>query len=90
MGIQIAIQYRNLPVRYDVTIQEGKVYQLRLCSGNRDARGEYIPEKIVIRRKGKIWVSDMDNYEELIETLTREINQFDPEINESTQTQPNE
>jgi hypothetical protein len=90
MGVQIAIQYRNLPVTYDVTIQEGKVYQLRLCSGNHDANGEYIPEKIVIRRKGKIWISDMDNYDELITCLTKEIIQFDPEINESTQTMPNE
>lgn len=90
MGIQIAIQYHDSPVRYEVTIQEGNVYQLRLSSSNRDANGQYIPEKIVIRRKGMIWISDMDNYEELISLLTHEISQIDPEISKSTQTLPNE
>ena len=90
MGIQIAIQYHNLPVTYDVTIQENKVYLLRLCTQNRTANGEYIPEKMVIRRKGKIWISDMDNYEELVAHLTREIIQFDPQADDSPQTKPNE
>jgi len=79
MGIQIAIQYKQAPVTYDVTIQEDKIYHLRLNGENHCKNGDYIPEKIVIRRKGKIWISDMDNYDELISSLTNEIIQFDPE-----------
>jgi len=77
MGIQIAIQYKDKPVTYDVCIQEDKIYHLRLA-GSTVRNGEYIPEKIVIRKKGKIWISDMDNYDELIHSLTHEIIQFSP------------
>jgi hypothetical protein len=79
MGIQIAIQYHEATVRYNVTIQEDKVYHLILDGEHRSGRGEYIPQKIVIRRKGLIWVSDMDNYDELFNALTHELTQFDPE-----------
>ena len=80
MGIQIAIQYKNKPLTYDVLIQEDKIYYLRLTP--QTARnGEYIPEKIVIRKKGKIWISDMDNYDELIGSLTQELIQFNPDEN---------
>ena len=79
MGIQIAIRYRDTPVTYDVTIQEDKIYHLRLNGENHSPSGDYIPDKIVIRKKGKIWISDMDNYEELIHSLTAEIRQFDPQ-----------
>ena len=79
MGVQIAIQYRNAPVTYDVTVQEDKIYQLRLQGQNRCTNGDYIPDKIVIRKKGKIWVSDMDNYDELINSLTSELVLFYPD-----------
>jgi hypothetical protein len=82
MGIQIAIQYREAPVTYDVTIQEDKIYHLRLNGNNHCKDGAYIPDKIVIRRKGKIWISDMDNYDELINSLTNEIIQFNPDTSE--------
>ena len=82
MGIQIAIQYRDSPVTYDVAMQEDKIYHLRLNSGNRSKNGEYIPDKIVIRRKGKIWISDLDNYDELISSLTYELMQIHPEETE--------
>ncbi|HEX2607835.1 MAG TPA: hypothetical protein VHK91_10665 [Flavisolibacter sp.] len=82
MALQISIQYKGQPLTYEVTVQEDKIYQLRLTGGRNSAEGIYIPEKIIIRRKGKIWISDMDNYDELIEQLTREIIQFDPEIAE--------
>jgi hypothetical protein len=80
MGIQIAIQYRDEPVTYDVTWQEDQIYQLRLNGENHRSNGEYIPEKIIIRRKGKIWISDMDNYDELVKSLTEEIIQYDPTL----------
>lgn len=82
MGIQIAIQYKNEPVTYDVTIQEDKIYHLRLNGENHASTGEYIPDKIVIRKKGMIWISDMDNYDELINTLTQEIMLFDRQVSE--------
>jgi hypothetical protein len=79
MGIQIAIHYRNKPVTYDVTVLDDKIYQLRWNGFRQEKNDDYIPEKIVIRRKGKIWVSDMDNHEDLMSVLTEEIKRFDPE-----------
>ncbi|MGN6400329.1 MAG: hypothetical protein ACTHMD_07745 [Flavisolibacter sp.] len=80
MAFQITIQHHNTSLIYDVTIQENNVYQLRLNSKGDTTDEEYIPEKIIIRRKGKIWISDMDNYDELLSSLTNEIIQFDSKI----------
>ncbi|HVK98153.1 MAG TPA: hypothetical protein VM368_10050, partial [Flavisolibacter sp.] len=63
-------------VVYDVVMQEDNIYQLRLHNSQNSFDSEYIPEKIVIRKKGKIWISDMDNYDELINALTGEISTF--------------
>jgi hypothetical protein len=79
MAFQLNIEYRNRPVSYDVTAQEESVYLLRLISNGMDKNGDYIPEKIVIRKKGKIWISDMDNNSELANSLIKEIIQFEPE-----------
>ena len=70
----------NLPVSYQVVMQEDNVYHLRL-SENQDNHidGNYLPEKIVIRKKGMIWISDLDGYEELVDALTREIATFNSE-----------
>lgn len=51
MAFQIIIQYHKTSLIYDVTIQENNVYQLRLHSKGDTTDEEYIPEKIVIRRK---------------------------------------
>lgn len=78
MALQILVNFQNEPVTYDVVMQEDNVYHLRL-NGDRNActhNGRYIPGKILIRKKGKIWISDMDNYNDLIEALTREISTF--------------
>ena len=78
MALQINVDYRNQPVSYHVIRQEEHIYHLRLngSSYTNTKENEYIPEKIVIRKKGKIWISDMDNYDELIHALTEEIEQF--------------
>ena len=76
MAIQLTIQYRSKPLTFDVTTQDNSVYLLRLQSKGEASNNEYIPEKIVIRRKRKTWISDMDNYDELINALTNEIIQF--------------
>lgn len=76
MGLQIIIQHNGSPVVYNVTTQENEVYHLRLFESN-DPK-EYIPEKIMIRRKGKIWISDNDNTSELIGALTEELRSFSP------------
>ena len=70
------VQYKDLPVIYDVTRQEDDVYQLRLNDG-RDNRGDsYIPQKMIIRKKGMIWISDLEDHQELVSSLTAEITQF--------------
>ena len=80
MAFQILVHYRNNPVTYNVSRQEDNVYHLRLQDNGEQCvtlnNDDYIPQKIVIRKKGKIWISDMDNYDELIEKLTSEITSF--------------
>jgi hypothetical protein len=76
MAFQILIQYHNAPVTYNVTIQEEDVYHFRLNEGQAKSGEAYIPEKLVIRKKGKIWVSDLEDYGELVTSLTKEIKNF--------------
>ena len=73
MALQIQVQYRDNPVVYSVHRQAEHVFHLRLQEADPPAGGEYIPQKIVIRRKGKIWISDQDNYDELVNSLTKEL-----------------
>ncbi|GAA4332726.1 hypothetical protein [Flaviaesturariibacter amylovorans] len=75
MGLQIVIDYNQQPVTYDVTAQEQDIY--RLCLSDATPRGaHYIPSKINIRRKGKVWVSDLENYNELVNALLVELTRF--------------
>lgn len=76
MGLLIAILYKDQHVTYAVTAQEDEVYHLRLAQ-KQDADCEnYLPQKMVIRRKGKIWISDLEDYTELVNKLTAEIINF--------------
>ena len=75
MGLQIVVHYRNAPVTYNVTQQESDVFHLKLNDGQ-NSHEEYVPEKVIIRKKGKIWVSDLEDYHELVDALTTEINRF--------------
>ena len=76
MALKIMVQYKDVSVVYDVTEQETNVYQLKL-QGDAVPDGEnFIPQKLVIRKKGKIWISDAENYPELVHSLTTEITQF--------------
>lgn len=72
MPLQLSIDYQNTHVVYDVITQEDQVYQLHLI-GNNHPNGEYLPQKIILRKKGNIWVSDMDNNSELFKALTAEV-----------------
>ena len=81
MAIQIVVRYQDNPLTYEVTTQENEIYHLRLNENDRKAGEEYVPEKIVIRRKGKIWVSDTETYRELVQKLTKEITKFSSEYN---------
>ena len=76
MALKIMVQYKELPVIYDVTIQEDDVYQLRLHDQKDNSGDGYVPEKMVIRKKGKIWISDLEDHRELVDSLTAEITQF--------------
>ncbi|TCJ12057.1 hypothetical protein EPD60_15995 [Flaviaesturariibacter flavus] len=75
MGMQIVVDYNQQAVTYDVTAQEKDVY--RLCLNGYTQQGpEYIPSKIHIRRKGKVWISDLENYRELVGALLVELVRF--------------
>lgn len=76
MALRILIQYQEQPVTYEVTQQEEDVYHLRLSDDCCDPSGPYIPQKFYIRRKGKIWISDLEDYRELVGCLTAEIESF--------------
>ena len=81
MALQINIQYSDKPVTYDVTIQDEEIYHLRLNGRGYKKNGDYVPEKVIIRRKGKIWISDLENYGELVDSLTKEIWSFNSNHN---------
>jgi hypothetical protein len=76
MGLLISINYHDQPITYNVTVHEEEVYHLRLSEYKDNCRENYIPEKLVIRKKGKIWISDLENYQELVGKLTNEIANF--------------
>ena len=76
MALQISIEYHDRPVTYEVSIQEEGVYLLRMRERQQSFSKDYIPEKLVIRKKGKIWISDAENYRELVSALTNEICSF--------------
>jgi hypothetical protein len=76
MALKVMVQYKDAPVVYDVTRQEDDIYQLRLHGQEENSGENYVPEKMVIRRKGKIWISDLEDYQELVSSLTTEITQF--------------
>jgi hypothetical protein len=76
MALKVMVNYKNVPVVYDVTKQEDDVYHLRLHGGAENSGEGYLPQKMIIRRKGKIWVSDLEDYQELVGSLTAEITQF--------------
>lgn len=73
MALQILVYYQNLPLVFDVQTQEADIYHLRHSGEETMVNGEYIPQKIVIRRKGKIWVSDIETSPVLIGALKTEI-----------------
>ena len=79
MALKIMVQYKELPVVYDVTRQEEDVYHLRLQQIKDNSGDDYFPEKMTIRKKGKIWISDLEDYRELVNSLTAEITQFNTE-----------
>jgi hypothetical protein len=74
MAFQIAIRYHDKPVTFNVAMQEEGIYIFRLHGPQRNE--EYIPEKLLIRRKGMLWISDQEDQGELVNTLIEEIGNF--------------
>lgn len=82
MGLQLSIKYNNLPLTYDVTPQESDIYILKLDGAPSTVNGAYVPQKMVIRKKGKIWISDVEDHHELVNALVEEIDKFSRESND--------
>ncbi|HUC82461.1 MAG TPA: hypothetical protein VMR70_16260 [Flavisolibacter sp.] len=76
MALKVMVEYRNVALIYDVTRQDDDVYLLRLQEQKLNSGDNYVPEKMIIRRKGKIWISDLEDHRELVSSLTAEISQF--------------
>lgn len=79
MALKVMVQYKDAPLIYDVTKQEDDVYQLRLHNQKNNNGDDYVPEKMIIRKKGTIWISDLEDHRELVDSLTAEICQFKTE-----------
>lgn len=76
MGLLVSISYHDEPVTYDVTILEEEIYHLKPAQRQDADCEKYLPQKMVIRKKGKIWISDLETYAELVDKLTAEIINF--------------
>ena len=76
MALKVMINYKDADIVYDVTRQQDDVYHLRLHRTVENSGDSYVPEKMIIRKKGKIWISDLEDYQELVSSLTAEITQF--------------
>lgn len=75
--MQIVVDYQNQPVTFKVTNEEKDIYKLCLEQDNIGIDNDkYIPTKIVIRKKGKIWISDVEDYGVLVSALTTELDKF--------------
>lgn len=79
MALKVMVHYKDAPVIYDVTREEDDIYHLRLQGQEDNSFDGYLPEKMIIRKKGKIWISDLEDYPELVSSLTAEITGFRPE-----------
>jgi hypothetical protein len=82
MALKVVVNYKASEMIFDVIKQENDVYCLRK-SGSPDSGKDYIPQKIIIRRKGKIWISDVENHIELMGLLITEVKQLSV-MNETT------
>lgn len=78
MGLLISISYNNQPVTYDVTLHQEEVYLLRLAQTQEGGNENYLPEKMMIRKKAKygsvIWkitLSLLENSRMKFQILTR-------------------
>jgi len=80
MALQILVYYKDHPLAFNVKTQEKEIYHLCRSQEENHVNGEYIPEKIIIRRKGKIWVSDIETSPELIDALTTEVIKFNRDV----------
>jgi hypothetical protein len=52
---------------------------LQLYGPENNSGDSYVPAKMIIRKKGMVWISECENYQELVSSLTAEITQFRPE-----------
>jgi hypothetical protein len=76
MALQIVVDYKDQPVTYNVVNEDKNIFRLYL-DGNATHLGDsYLPDKINIRRKGKIWISDLEDDNALVQALMKEITRF--------------
>jgi hypothetical protein len=53
---------------------------LQLYGPENNSGDSYVPAKMIIRKKGMVWISECENYQELVSSLMAEITQFRPEV----------
>jgi hypothetical protein len=78
MALQVSIKYEGKQLTYDVESAQEEVYIFRMCENTSENKNGNYPQKLVIRRKGKIWISDIENHRKLVDCLIDEIRSFSP------------
>lgn len=76
MAIQVSVNFEGNNLTYDVESTQEEVYIFRMCEQSKNSKTSDLPQKLVIRRKGMIWISDAENYTELVNSLKDEISSF--------------
>jgi hypothetical protein len=69
MWYTIETNHNDKPVRYQASSEDGDIFHLYLQSENERNNDAYVPEKMLIRKKGKIWISDVEDRRELVDKL---------------------
>ena len=71
MALQLLVQHDGQPVTYQIIAEGESVYRLLLDPAHPD--DGTLPAKINIRRKGKLWVSDLEDDNALVQSLMGEL-----------------
>ena len=73
MALQVVVRFEDRPVTYQVISDEKNIYRLLLHESTPGYADGLMPSKINIRRKGKIWVSDLEDDNALVQSLMCEL-----------------
>lgn len=74
MALQLLVHHDGQPVTYQVISEGESIYRLLLDPSHPD--DGTLPSKINIRRKGRLWVSDLEDDDALVQSLMSELDKW--------------